>query len=246
MELSGIVDAVGPRAGWKIGDAVMGITDPYTRRGGAQAALVVVPSASLAPLPQDASFEQAATLPMNGLTARRAFDLLGLAPGQTVAVTGAAGAVGGYAVQLAKVLELRVIADAAPGDVHLVRELGADEVVSRGPETVAAIRAIAPEGVDAVVDTARLGSFILPAVRDGGQLAAVRDPEGETERGIEVRRVVVTDYLTNSAALAALGQLASAGHLMLRVAKAFPPEQASDAHRLLAAGGVRGRIVLTF
>jgi NADPH:quinone reductase-like Zn-dependent oxidoreductase len=81
---------------------------------GAYAQQVAVPARSAVRTPVGASDAEAATLPMNGLTARLALDLLSLRPGQTVAVTGAAGAVGGYAVQLAKAGGLRVIADASP------------------------------------------------------------------------------------------------------------------------------------
>ena len=81
---------------------------------------------------------------MNGLTVRLALDLLALEPGQTLAVTGAAGAVGGYAIELGKLDGLTVIADAAPADEALVRELGADIVVPRGEGCVAAIRDAVP------------------------------------------------------------------------------------------------------
>src|SRR5260370_584880 len=76
---------------------------------------------------------------MNGLTARLALDLLGLGPGETLAVTGAAGAVGGYTIQLAKGAGLRVVADAWPKDSEPVRVLGARRVLPPGPEAAAAI-----------------------------------------------------------------------------------------------------------
>ncbi|HZO41308.1 MAG TPA: alcohol dehydrogenase catalytic domain-containing protein, partial [Methylomirabilota bacterium] len=97
MEFAGVVDAVGEGARWRQGERVMAIVNPRRPGGGAQAELVVVPSASVARVPEGTSLEAAATLPMNGLTVRLALDRLGLKPGQTLAVTGAAGAVGGYA-----------------------------------------------------------------------------------------------------------------------------------------------------
>jgi NADPH:quinone reductase-like Zn-dependent oxidoreductase len=103
-----------------------------------------------------------------------------------------------------------------------------------------------PDGVDAVIDAALMGEGILPAVRDGGQLAAVRPFEGLTERGITIRSVRVADYATNQEALEELGRHASDGRLTLRVAEELPPERAPDAHRKLEAGGVRGRLVITF
>ena len=246
MELAGVIDAAGPGSGWSAGERVMAIVLPLRREGGAQAELVVVPAESVAPVPAGATVEQAATLPMNGLTVRYALDMLGLAAGSTLAVTGAAGAVGGYAIELGKVDGLIVVADAAPADELLIRGLGADVVVPRGEGCAAAIREAFPDGVDAVIDAALLHTTILPAVRDGGAVAAVRQFEGSSERGITIHHVLVRDYATNQAALAELGRLAETGRITLRVAEALPPERAAEAHRRLEAGGVRGRLVIAF
>ena len=97
-----------------------------------------------------------------------------------------------------------------------------------------------------MLDAALLGPAILGAVRDGGQLAAVRPFQGESERGIEIRAVSVADYATNQEALRGLVRQAGAGQLTLRVAETFAPERAGDAHRRLEAGGVRGRLLITF
>lgn len=246
MELAGTVDAVGSGTDWKPGDRVMAIVNPRRPGGGAQAELVVVPAGSVARLPDGASLEEAATLPMNGLTVRRALDLLDLRPGQTLAVTGAAGAVGGYAVQLGVSDGLRVVAVAGPKDEELVKGFGAAAFVARGDDAAHGIRAAVPGGVDGLVDAAVIGAPILPAVRDGGRLAAVRAFEGQSERGIEIHQVRVADYYQNHEALDRLGQLVAEGKLTLRVAETFPPERASEAQRKLDAGGVRGRLLITF
>ena len=246
MELAGEIDAVGAGSDWAQGQQVMAIVLPFRALGGAQAEHVVVPATSVAEVPAGATLEQAATLPMNGLTVRRALDLLALEPGRTLAVTGSAGAVGGYAIELGKHEGLTVIADAAEADEALVRGFGADVVVPRGEASAAAIRAAFPDGVDAVLDAALLGPAILPAVRDGGQLIAVRPFAGETERGIEIKLVLVSEYATNQAALRELGRQAGEGTLTLRVAETYPPERAADAHRRLEAGGVRGRLLIAF
>ena len=138
MELAGVVDAVGEGTDWHAGDRVMAIVNPRRPGGGAQAELVVVPAASVARVPEGASLEAAATLPMNGLTVRLALDWLALRPGQTLGVTGAAGAVGGYAVELGVAEGLRVIAVAAPKDEALVKGFGAETVVPRGDAPSAA------------------------------------------------------------------------------------------------------------
>ena len=248
MELAGTIDAASGAAAsrFRPGDRVMAIVSPRGPHGGAQAEFVVVPADSVAAVPDGVSLTEAATLPMNGLTARLALDLLGLAPGETLAVTGAAGAVGGYTMQLAKVAGLRVIGDALPRDSELVRGLGADVVVPRGDEVAAAIRLATGDGVDALLDAALLNQLALPAVRDGGQIAAVRPFTGETERSIKVILVWVGDYLHAGDNLADLARLVTDGRLTLRVNRTLPAGQAGQAHRLLEAGGIRGRLVLTF
>jgi len=176
MELAGVIDAVGPSVSpWQAGDRVMAAVSPREPGGGAQAEYRVVDADQLARVPDGITLEAAATLPMNGMTVRTALDMLALPPGSTLAVTGSAGAVGQYAIQLGTHEGLTVIGDAAPGpDEELVLSFGARHVVPRGPEMAAAVRALYPDGVDAVLDAALLGPAILPAVRDGGQLLAVR------------------------------------------------------------------------
>ena len=140
----------------------------------------------------------------------------------------------------------RVIADALPKDSELVRGLGADVVVPRGPEVASAIRLATGDGADALVDAAVMGHGVLAGVRDGGQVAAVRPFRGETERSIKVIGVQVRDYLHATDKLADLARLAAAGRLTLRVARTLPAQRAAEAHRLLEAGGVGGRLVLVF
>lgn len=246
MELAGVVDAAGDGAGWQPGERVMAIVSPRRPDGGAQAELVVVPAASVARVPEGTSLEAAATLPMNGLTVRLALDLLDLKPGQTLGVTGAAGAVGGYAVELGVSEGLRVIAVAAPKDEALVKGFGAEVVVPRGDDWIRGVREAAPGGVDGLIDAAVLDAAVLPAIRDGGRLATVRGWAGPTERDITVMPVLVAKYLQNQEALDRLGQMVGDGKLTLRVAETFPPERAAEAQARLDAGGVRGRLLIAF
>jgi NADPH:quinone reductase len=247
MDAAGVLNEIGDGANTslQIGDRVMAITRPLGAHG-AYAEWLVVPAESVAASPVDSTDVEASTLPMNGLTARLTLDLLGLRAGESLAVTGAAGAYGGYVVQLAKADGLRVIADAAASDEALVRSLGADVVVRRGGDVAGRIRDVVPDGVDAVADGALMDARIIPAVRDGGALAVVRGFAGETERGIVIHPVWVRDYLTAQAALDRLGRQAEAGAVTLRVAASFSPERAADAHRQLEAGGTRGRLVIEF
>ncbi|MFD7477717.1 NADP-dependent oxidoreductase [Streptomyces sp. NPDC059837] len=247
MDAAGVVDQIGAGTDTDltVGDRVMAIVLPHASHG-AHAEQVVVPAESVVRAPDGASDAQAASLPMNGLAARLALDTLGLKPGQTVAITGAAGAVGGYAVQLAKADGLRVVADAAEQDETLVKELGADVVLRRGAEYPDRVRAEVPEGVDGLLDGASLDALTARAVRDGGRVVTLRGYDGPGERGIVFEPVVVFRYAGEHAKLDRLRQQVEEGRLTLRVARTFPLEQAAEAHRLLAAGGVRGRLVLTF
>jgi NADPH:quinone reductase-like Zn-dependent oxidoreductase len=246
MELAGVVDALGEGTPWHVGDRVMAIVNPRRPGGGAQAELVVVPAASVARVPEGASLEEAATLPMNGLTVRLALDRLALEPGQTLGVTGAAGAVGGYAVELGVSDGLRVIAVAGPRDEALVRRFGAESVVPRGDGAIRGLRDAVPGGVDGLIDAAVLDAAVLPAIRDGGKLATVRGFAGPSERGIAIEPVRVMTYLHNHEALDRLGRLVTEKRLTLRVAETFPPERAADAQGKLAAGGTRGRLLIVF
>ncbi|HXZ66126.1 MAG TPA: NADP-dependent oxidoreductase [Streptosporangiaceae bacterium] len=247
MDAAGVLDQIGPDVDTdlRVGDHVMAIVVPHGSHG-AYAELLVVPAESVTWVPAGATDAEAATLPMNGLTTRQALDLLDLAPGQTLAVTGAAGAVGGYAVQLGKADGLRVIADAAPEDEQLVKALGADVVVPRGPDFAARVREVVPEGADGLVDTALLNELVVPAVRDGGRIATVRGFTGEPERGVTFHPVFVRNYAREHDKLDRLRQQAESGTVTLRVARTLPAEHAAEAHRTLEAGGTRGRLVLEF
>ncbi len=248
MDAAGTIESVGPGVDrLSPGQEVMAAVAPRRPEGGAQGELIVVPAASAVPIPDGATLEQAATLPMNGLTAILGLEMLGLGEGQTLAVSGGAGLLASYVIPLAKLRGLEVIADAKPEDEELVRSFGADVVVPRGERFNEAVRETAPDGVDALYDTALLKQSAFPAIRDGGQIAVVRGwDDGEPERGIQVRQVYVFGVLERTDWLEQLRGLASDGRLKLRVAGEYPPERAADAHRVMEAGGLRGRALIVF
>lgn len=247
MDLAGVIDAAGPAVpGWSAGDRVMAAVSPWGPGGGAYQEYRLVDADQLARVPDGMALELAATLPMNGLTVRAALDIAALPPGSVLAVTGSPGAVGGYAIQLGRHEGLTVVADAAPADEALIRGLGADHVVPRGPGFAPSVRELYPSGADAVLDAALVGPPALAAVRDGGQLLAVRPFQGETERDIRVSLVLVGEHLHEGTRVDELAGLAASGILTLRLAEALPAGRAAEAHARLEAGGVRGRLVLTF
>ena len=245
-DAAGVVESVGSGVvAFSVGDEVMAVVLPAAP--GAQQELVVAPAGQVVPIPDGMSFEQAATLPMNGLTAIGSLDLLGLEPGRTLVVTGGAGQLASFAIPLAKERGLRVIADAKPADDELVRSFGADVVVPRGEGFVDGVREVAPDGADGALDTALLNRDAFPVIRDGGVLVPVRGwNHGETERAIDIRPVRVWEVVGRTDWLHELRELASRGRLQLRVAGTYPPERAADAHRLTEAGGLRGRAIIVF
>ncbi|MFE3856465.1 NADP-dependent oxidoreductase [Streptomyces griseorubiginosus] len=249
MDASGVVDAVGDDVDLAVGEPVMAFVNPFHVGGGAQAEHVVVPRDQVVAAPRGLDLRDVAGLPMNGLTANLALALLDLPEGATLAVTGAAGALGGYVVQLARHRGFRVVADAAVRDRDLVRKLGADLVVPRAADTAdlaRAYRAAVPEGADAIVDAAVVGADALGVVKDGGRFAKCRPYELASERGITIHPVQVPGHPAKRAALEELAALAEKGVLTLRTADVLAPERASEAHRRLEAGGVRGRLILAF
>ncbi|MFD0782735.1 NADP-dependent oxidoreductase [Micromonospora azadirachtae] len=262
MDAAGVIDEIGPgtRTELSIGDPAMAMLLPVTPKpdgtlensGGGYVEYVVLPANWVVRAPAGASHEAAATLPMNGLTALLALDQLALTPGSTLAVVGAAGTLGSYLVQMASHAGLNVVADAAPADETLVRESGATHVVTRGPGLAERIIARFPGGVDAVADVALAGPQLMDAIHDGGTLVRFRHPDepggyqATSTRGIAVQAPFVPDYAGRADKLDEIRRLAESGVLIPRVAAALPAAEAADAHRRFAAGGVRGRLVLTF
>lgn len=235
-DVAGEIDEIGPEVtGWNRGDQVVGLHYGPVKPLGTHARYAVLDATAVAAAPTTVDAVAAAALPLAGLTAARAVDLLGLAPGSSVLVTGAAGVVGGLAVQLAARAGLVVTALAGAADEAFVRSLGAADFVQRGE---------APAGpVDGVLDTAVLGGSALSFVRDGGvYVGLIPGAAPAAERGI---RVEEQEVAPDGAHLARLVSLVDAGALTLRVAETFPLAEAAKAHALLATPGVRGRIVLT-
>jgi len=247
MDAAGIVDEVGAGVSTevKVGDAVMAMVVPKGSHG-AYREQIVLDARAVVAAPRGMTHVQACTLPMNGLTARQSLDLLGLSRGQTLAVTGAAGAYGGYVIQLAKAEGLTVIADASEADRELVLSLGADIVVPRGNDVAARIREHFPSGVDGLADGAVLNERVIPAVRDGGAFTSVRGFTGVPQRGIRFTTTFVRTYDGEYEKLDQLREQVEAGVIRLRVADVFSPERAGEAHRRLQAGGTRGRLVIQF
>ena len=221
------------------GERVVGMI-PFVQIGGrvgAYAEQVAIDPAWLAPLPEGVPFEEAATLPLNALTARQSLDLIGLAAGEVLLVTGASGGVGGFAVQMAVADGLRVIAVAGTGDEDWVESLGASEVLPRDAD----LSGTRP--VDGVLDAVPVGPELsTAALREGGTAVFTRTPDPpEPERDLRFETILVEP---DAAALAGFAEQLAAGRLRTRVAQVLPFEEAPRAHELAEAGGLHGKVVL--
>ena len=221
------------------GERVVGMI-PFVQIGGrvgAYAERAAVDPAWLAPLPDGVPFEEAATLPLNSLTARQSLDLLGLVEGDTLLVTGASGGVGGFAVQMAVADGVRVIGVAGTGDEDWVAELGAHEVLPRDAD----LGAIGP--VDGVLDAVPVGpDRSTRALRDGGTAVFTRSPgTGDPDRGLHFETILVEP---DAGALTRFAEELADGRLRTRVARVLPLEEAAEGHRLTEAGGLHGKVVL--
>ncbi|WP_328495724.1 NADP-dependent oxidoreductase [Streptomyces sp. NBC_00414] len=234
-DVAGTVDSVGTEgaAAWKAGDEVVALHHGAVKPLGTHAEYVVVDADAVAAAPASVDAVHAATVPLNALTAAQALDLLDLRPGGQLLVTGAAGAVGGYAVQLAAHRGMAVTGLARAADEEFVRSLGADRFVS-GP--------VGAGSVEAVLDAAVLGGAALEWVRDGGTyVGVIPGAAPEAVRGV---RVGVVEVAADGGRLAELVGLVDSGVLGARVAGTYALGEAGVAHARLAGGGVRGRLVL--
>lgn len=241
-DVAGIVAEIGPEVrGLQPGDPIVGMSDWLVTHVGTHAEHVVLDAAALAPAPTSVPSVEAATLPANALTAVQALDLLDLRAGQLLAVTGAGGAVGGYALELARRRGWQVIGVGSAADEEFVTRLGA-EFRDRADFADDPARGYAALRADGLLDTAVLGSPTLAAIRDGGTYVGLLPPAAPPpQRGIAVRTVSVR---SDGAALRELVSLVDDDRLTLRVADTFTFGEAAQAHELLARPGTRGRPVL--
>ncbi|WP_263117914.1 NADP-dependent oxidoreductase [Cellulomonas sp. RIT-PI-Y] len=223
------------------GDEILAYARKDTVQDGTLAEYVQVPVRTAARKPAGLDFDRAAALPLAGLTALQSLRRSGVTSGDTVLVHAAAGGVGSIAVQLAVRAGAHVIGTASERNHDYLRALGA-EPVNYGDGLVAAVRALAPEGVDVILDY--VGGPAMDATdqlrRPGGAVVSIADPRARTEFG--------GDYVwvrPDSDDLAELAQLAADGDLRIELSASYPLERAAEAYDELAGGHTRGKIVVT-
>jgi NADPH:quinone reductase-like Zn-dependent oxidoreductase len=252
-DVAGVVEAVGASvSGFQPGDEVMGIAE------GSFAELAIARPDKLVPKPAGITFEQAAALPISGLTALQVIRDVGkVQPGQRVLVIGAGGGVGTLTVQVAKAFGAEVTGVCSTSKVDLVRSIGADEVIDYTHEDFAD----GSRRWDAIVDTAgrRPLSVVRRALTSHGTLGVVggegggrwtggffrqmlRAPVVSLFSGQKLRMVISKE---NKEDLVALAALVEAGKVMPVVGKTYPLVEAAEAIRELERGHARGKIVIT-
>ncbi|MEU0796362.1 NADP-dependent oxidoreductase [Amycolatopsis sp. NPDC005961] len=235
-DLAGVVDEVGPGAtGFTVGQRVFG---GVMARAAADFAVVATPAETLWPTPAGITDEVAATLPVAGLTAAAALAAIGLRPGDTVLIGGAAGGVGVFAVQLAKLAGARVIGTAGEGTFEFLRQLGATPV-AYGPGLADRVRDLAPTAATDLFGTETAEAALalgVPPERISTVAAGPNPPGGvHATGGAEAA----------PGAMARLTDAIVAGEIVVPIAAAFPIEKVREAVELQAGRHVHGKIVLT-
>ncbi|MFE7442820.1 NADP-dependent oxidoreductase [Streptomyces chartreusis] len=240
-DVSGVVERVGPDvAEFVPGDEVYGYVRKDSVQLGAYAELVSAHVRMLARKPASLTWEQAAGVPLAGLTAYQSIKRVGVREGETVLVHAAAGGVGMFGAQIAAALGARVIGTASERNHDFVRQLGA-EPVSYGEGLADRIRELAPDGVDAALD------FV------GGD--AVDVSQEVLKQRDRVVSIADQDALAKGAHLlwvrpdpddlTALAELADEGRLAVHVERVLPLAEAAEAWRISREGRVRGKLVLS-
>ncbi|MEU1268818.1 NADP-dependent oxidoreductase [Streptomyces sp. NPDC005799] len=239
-DFAGTVEALGAGVeGFAVGDAVFGVVmKPFLGTGSLAEYVTVSAGYAVAPLPQGLAVTDAGALGVAGATAVDCLDAVALADGETVLISGAGGGVGSLAVQLAVAGGAKVIATARPGaQTDFVTGLTDTEihVVDFTGDLQAQVRAIAPDGVDAVLHLAGDGAELAGLLRPGGRIAS---PAGLTQDAVKDPDVTVHPIMAdpNASTLTALAEQAASGSLRVPVTATYPLERATEAFTAFSSG----------
>lgn len=238
QDVSGTIE-VSRVPGYDAGDDVFGFAP-----SGGYAEFATAPAAAIARKPSAVSHEQAAGIPVAGLTAWQAlFDRGRLERGQTALIAGGAGGVGHFAVQLAHHAGATVIATGSSRNREFVLGIGADEYIDYTEQDVGQ----AASGVDFALDTVggEITESLLPAVREGGILvtiAAAPPEEAARARGVRAELLIMSP---NSGQLAQLAELVASGEVHVELEEVLGLSEVRRAQELSETGHARGKIILT-
>lgn len=240
-DVAGVVEAVGEDTfDYAVGDEVYGYVRKEWVELGTYAELVSAPVRTLARKPRELTFEQAAGIPLAGLTAYQSLTRAGLVAGETVLIHSAAGGTGSLGVQIAVALGLRVIGTAGAHNHDYLRSLGAEPVLY-GEGFADRVRELAPEGVDAALDF--FGDDVVPVlqslVKERHRVVSIVDHTAAAQGAHQLW------VRPDTADLTFLAELADGGKLTVNVEHSLPLAEAAKAWELSATGRTRGKIVLT-
>ncbi|HYJ22685.1 MAG TPA: NADP-dependent oxidoreductase [Solirubrobacterales bacterium] len=244
-DVAGVVSKVGGGVTrFKVGEEVFGMPW-FPRQAGAYAEYVTAPARHFAAKPHVLSLEEAAALPLAGLTAWQiVVDTIQLEAGADLLVHGAGGGVGHLSVQVAKARGANVIGTARAEQADWLRELGIDQTIDYRSERFEDLVA----DLDAVIDfTGTQGERSLPVLRPGGMLVSV--PSGVPREVLDLaarsgRRATGFLVEPDPVGLAGLSHLVESGRLQVRVDRVFDLDQAAEAHRRVEAGHSGGKIAI--
>lgn len=256
---AGVVEAVGPDADpARVGERVWVYGAQSYRPFGTAAQTTVVPDALAVSLPDGVSDEVGACLGIPGITAHRAVFADGPVFGQTVLVHGVRGSVSSLAAQLARWAGATVIGTVrTDAETGLVSRATADHVVPLQSDPAPAIRRLAPDGVDRIVEVALSANADLDAevVRNGAVVAAYASPGDRPElpfwpmlfANVTIRLLGSDDFPQDAknAAASDLSAAAAQHALSVAVAEVFPLARIAAAHELLESGSAPGRVLVS-
>jgi NADPH:quinone reductase-like Zn-dependent oxidoreductase len=237
-DVSGTVE-LSRAEGFAEGDDVFGMAG-----SGGYAEYTTASAGASAKKPEGLSHEQAAALPVAGMTAWQAlFDRGGLDSGQTALVAGAAGGVGHLAVQFAKRAGARVIGTGSGRNRDFVLGLGADEYADYTQQDASEV----VSDVDVAFDTVggATTESLVATVRQGGVVVTIANAppaEAAQARGARAELLVMSP---NPEQLARIGELVANGDVQVELSEVLPLSEVGKAHELSESGHVRGKIVLT-
>jgi NADPH:quinone reductase-like Zn-dependent oxidoreductase len=245
LDVAGTIDALGEGvSGLQVGDAVVGFL-PFVENG-ASAEYVLAPAESLTSAPTTIPLADAAALPLVGLTAWQAlFDHAELAAGQRILISGAGGAVGGYAVQLAKAAGAYVIATGSPRSSEHLKTTGADEVIDH---TTTDVANAVTEPVDVLLNLAPIEpqqfTALAALVRDGGVVVSTTvwmPAPADDKRGV---RAVDLFVRSDTKQLSELVVRVNRGELTVNIAERAPLTDLASIHTRAADGTLAGKIIV--
>ncbi|RYF74482.1 MAG: NADP-dependent oxidoreductase [Cytophagaceae bacterium] len=249
-DAAGVVDAVGSDVtGFKKGDAVYGV--PNFPGNGSYAEYCVAKASQFALKPASISFNEAAGVPLAGLTAWTAlFEHGKLQPGQRILVQGASGGVGSFAVQFAKAKGAYVIGTASAGNLDYLTQLGADEAIDYQSQPINEL----VRDVDVVLEASPLRDNAerlksVAVLKEGGILVTVNIdlPFNDAVLTALAQKQAKGELAANQPRqdwLTEIAQLIDAGSVKVFVSNVFPLEQVAQAHRESQTWHVRGKLIL--